>query len=181
MKTLEKYYNGILGPVSALYEARYNDYCMFMQFKSKYWFDRELQYYNELKDKPYCYDLIDIDFTQLLITFKYEDKNLNHLINENRLDGLDYLTEVKLILKDLEKQGIKKINVYPHTFFVYDGKLKISDLYGCTTQQTLIPKDVLGNIINDEQRFTFIDGYLDCDATYKYTIENSEEYWPEKI
>jgi len=180
MKTLEKYYNGVLGPVSALYEARYNDYCMFIQFKDKFWFDREIQYYNELKGKPYCYKMLEVDKSQLLISYGYQ-KNLNHLIYENTPIEFDYKLEVKKILDDLEQQGIKKINIYPHTFFVEDGKLKISDLYGCTTKFTSIPQEMLGDIINDEQRFKFIDGYLDCEAAYDYTIKNSKNYWPEEI
>jgi hypothetical protein len=181
MITLQKYYNGQLGPVSDLYEARYTDYAMYIQFKEKFWFDREVQYLNQLKGKPYCYELIDISNTDQMIVYKYQNSNLNHLLNEDRLDGIDYKTHVKDILTDLEQQGIRKINVYPHTFFMYDGQMKISDLYGCTTEFTSVPQETLGNIINDKERFKFVDGYLDCAATYKYTLDNSKNYWPEGL
>lgn len=181
MIALQKYHNGILGPVSDLYEARYSDYAMYVQFKEKFWFDREVQYFNELEGKPYCYELIDISHTDQLIVYKYQNSNLNHLLYEDRLTDVDYKSQVKTILTDLEQQGIKKINIYPHTFFMYNGQLKLSDLYGCTTQFTMIPQETLGDIINDQERFKFVNGYLDCAATYDYTLNNSKNYWPEEI
>lgn len=181
MKQLQKYFNGVLGPVSDLYEARYNNFAMYVQFKDKFWFDRELQYLSILDGKSYCYEPIDILHKDQLIVYKYQDSNLNHLIYEDRLPDIDYKAQVREILNDLESQGIQKINVYPHTFFMYDGELKISDLYGCTTKFTMIPQEMLGGIINDDKRFTFVEGYLDCEATYKYTLDNSTNYWPEEI
>ena len=183
MKILEKYknYDLVPGPVSDLYEARYDDSRIFVQFKDNFWFDRELEYYNILKDKTYCYELLDIDYSRLMVSFKYEDKNLSHLIYEKRIDESDYKQNVKDILCDLEKQGIMKINIYPWTFFIQNGKLKICDLYGCTTKSTLIPESYLKGVVNDTQRFPFMNGYLDCEATYNYTLEHSDNYWPEKI
>jgi len=181
LKPLEKYKNGWPGPLSDLYEARHNDICIFMQFKDKYWFDREIEYYNKLKNKSYCYKMLEVDASKLLIVFAYGGNNLNHLIHNNIDIEIDYKKQVREILNDLEKDGIKKINVYPHTFFIQDGKLKISDLYGCTTQSTLMSQELLGTIINDKKRFPFVDGYLDCEATYNYTLEYSKNYWPEKI
>ena len=180
MKVLEKYYNGHLGPLSDLYEARYNEYCLFVQFKDEYWFNRELEYYSKLKNKSYCYELIDVVEKEKLIAYTYED-NLNHILYENRPLEFDYKKEVKNILTDLEQQGIYKVNVYPHTFFVKDGQLKISDLYGCTTDLTILPQEGLQSIVNNKDRFKFVDGFLDCKSTYKYTLEHSEDYWPEKL
>lgn len=180
MKLHQKYFNGILGPASDLYEARYNEYAIYVQFKDRYWYDRELQYYIALKDKPYCYEMIEVHRDEMLIAYKYQDSNLNHLLHNNTIE-IDYKSQVKSILKDLESEGIKKINVYPHTFFMYDGQLKIMDLFGCTTENTIIPQHMLGEIINDEQRFHFTNGHLNCDATYKYTIDHSKNYWPEGL
>jgi len=181
MKILEKYFDGVLGPLSDLYEATYNDSCLFVQFKDRFWFDQELAYYNLLKDKPYCYELLDVDHSKLLMSFKHEGENLSHVMHENKPIELDYKNSVKEILCDLENEGIRKINIYPWTFFIQDGKLKTCDLYGCTTNSTLISEHRLTDIINDTQRFSFVDGYLDCQATYNYTLEHSDHYWPEKI
>lgn len=179
MKLLEKYHNGVLGPVSDLYEARYSEYAMYTQFKDRFWFDRELQYHRELQHKNYCYEMIDVDVSSMLIVYKYESNNLNHLLYENKNIDIDYKKQVRDILADLQSEGIYKINIYPHTFFIQDGKIKISDLYGCTTKFTIVPQEMIGDIINDKERFKFVDGHLDCVATYNYTIENSTNYWPE--
>ena len=181
MNIHQKYYNGILGPTSDLYEARYDDTSMIIQFNDRFWYDRELQYYIALKDKPYCYDMILVDRDEMTIGFKYRDANLNHILYENRDLEIDYKKEVHDILRDLESEGIKKINVYPHTFFMFDGQLKIMDLFGCTTEHTIIEENLLGGIINDENRFKFTNGYLDCSETYKYTLEHSLTYWPEGL
>ena len=56
-----------------------------------------------------------------MIEFKWYDKNLNVMIENNTINKIkNWQNKIKEIKDDLEKDKIFKINMYPHTFYFDD-------------------------------------------------------------
>jgi hypothetical protein len=180
IKHFQKYsLNGYLCKSNAVYYAEHDDNTFFMNFLHPYFFSRELQGLSLVKNKDYCPEIISIDPKNLQITFKWYQSSLNHLLNNNSKLPIDWKEQIKFIVSDLENSGILKINCYPHTFYVKENKIHIMDLYACSFKKEIIKYEDFGYIINDFNRFKFVNGILDVESTYNYTIKNNCGFWPE--
>lgn len=166
---------------SPLYTGEFDDKFFKLKFHDEFWFNRETQYLNILSTKDYTPKIVYIDIENKEILLEINGKNLNHMLHDNDTLPADWKEQINFIVEDLKADNIFKINLYPHTFCVSDGKLKIIDFYACGNQNDSVSYDVVEDIINDKDRFNFIDGYLDVEATYKNTIKNQRIWWPEDV
>lgn len=145
-----------------------------------YWFRREIHYANKISDKDYAPEIIDIDEKNRKMVFKWYDKSLFSLFD---VDG--WLGKVIRIKKDLEKIGIKKINLYPHTCYYDDNyNLRIFDMYGsCSHDDRFLGLDLLRPLIREEERWATCikDNMLDAYCLYETTLKNNHGRWPEDI
>lgn len=168
-------------PATPVYNGYYNDNIFKMCFKDKIWFDAEVRGIELLSGKSYVPEILDIDYDNYIIQFKWYNTSINHLLHLNKTLPEDYVDQIKTILKDLEDNNIYKINFYPHTFYLKDSKVHIMDLYACIpADESVLEKDI-GSIVNDDKRFKFVDGVLDLEHTYNYTLQNNVGKWPERI
>ena len=103
-----------------------------------FWFNQECKYLLHLSNKKYIPEILLMDTKKRVIEFRWYDKNLNVMIENNTINKVkNWQKKIKEIKDDLEKDNIFKINMYPHTFFFDDeGNAHIMDLYGCTDKHS---------------------------------------------
>lgn len=175
----QKYEDGKLCKANSVYDPLCNDKIFRMTFNNNLWFEREKYWLTRLSRKSYVPEIVKIDDKKLIIDFKWYNKSLNHLIHFNQYYNLN---DVKSVIKDLEENGIYKLNIFPHTFF-YDntGQIKTMDFYGCLSKNKNFSKNFIENIVNDKERFAFKKNYVDIIETYRRTKQKQLNYWPEKV
>lgn len=148
----------------------------------EYWFNQEVKYLLRLKQKEYCPEVLDIDYNKRRITFRWYDKNLNVLIENNTVNKIDkWQDKIKTVKEDLEKEHIYKINMYPHTFYFDDkNEAHIMDLYGCTDKHTkFLSVEYLKPLIRTDRFDKFIhNNQLDTHELYNETIRTNYAEWP---
>ena len=147
-----------------------------------FWFDREVKYLLKLKNKTYCPEVLDIDYKKRKIKFRWYNKNLNALIENNEINKIpNWQNKIKDIKQNLEQENIYKINMYPHTFYFDDkNEAHIMDLYGCTDKQTrYLNVEFLKPLIRTDRFNKFIvDNQLDTHELYNETIRTNYAEWP---
>lgn len=162
-----------------VYDAYYDSTIYTMYFKSEYWFRRELLGIEMLKNKPYAPQITEVDEEQRLVSLEYED-NLNHMIHFNRLPK-NYKQKILEIKKDLEDNGIYKLNFYPHTFFYKNEDFFLIDNYAMAHGEEKILKADIESTIHDKERFPFVGNYLDIVKSYNIAIQKNVGNWPENF
>ena len=147
-----------------------------------FWFNQETRYLLKLKNKKYIPEILDIDYKKRKITFRWYDKSLNALIENNEINKIsNWQNKIKAIKDDLEKEKIYKINMYPHTFYFDDNnEAHIMDLYGCTDYNTrFLDIQFLKPLIRTDRFDKFIiNDQLDTHELYNETIKTNYAEWP---
>jgi hypothetical protein len=148
----------------------------------QFWFEREVKYLLMLKYRTYAPEVLDIDYGKRKIKFRWYDKSLNYLIEKNTIESIsNWKDKVKAIITDLEKQGIYKINTYPHTFYFDDkNQAHCMDMYGCSDNNSrYIDIDYLRPLIRNDRfsKFT-INNTVDTHELYQETISTNYAQWP---
>ena len=123
-----------------------------------------------------------MDTKKRVIEFRWYDKNLNVMIENNTINKVkNWQKKIKEIKDDLEKDNIFKINMYPHTFFFDDeGNAHIMDLYGCTDKHSrYLDTKFLKPLIRGTRFDKFIrNERLDTHKLYQETIKTNYAEWP---
>ncbi len=87
------------------------------------------------KDKPYAPELIDIDYANKRIFFKWYGKSCNELIfTREKLESRcpDWKDQIARILLDLYQSGSYKLTMYSHCHMIDNhGQMRGFDWYGC--------------------------------------------------
>ena len=180
MNQFFKYIDGKACQATPLYDGLYDHKQFLMPFKDQFWFDLEIKGINRLQNKFYSPTILNIDHQSLCISIDWENCiNLNHAFYNGTRLPVDWKKQIKAIIKDLELSEIYRLNIYPHTFYLKNDKIYITDLYACLASNDLIQENKVTEIINNRDRFLFKDGYLDILYTYNYTIKNNVGQWPE--
>ena len=78
-----------------------------------FWFNQEVKYLLHLSNKKYIPEILYLDTKNRMIEFKWYDKNLNVMIENNTINKIkNWQNKIKEIKDDLEKDKIFKINMY---------------------------------------------------------------------
>lgn len=125
----------------------------------KFLFDREIYYLTKFKDKPYCPKIINVDNINQNIYIEYGGRTCNNIIysDESLADFcIDWEEQLFYIINDLYKSRFIKISLYPHCFYIKNGRLYTIDFYGCADLDNPYIeidkiKGILGN--NNPERF----------------------------
>jgi len=201
-----KYFEGVKGPSNLLYEPfvsedntvflmhfnNNNNYFKNINYSNdlvEWWFQREVEFLTVLSHKFYIPEVLDIDFEDKKIYYRWYNKNLNVLFEESDIENYQPLwkEQIQNIKKDLENEGILKLNIYPHTTFLDSNDIiRISDMYGCVyVEDAIWPLSKLDPVIRpnggDNYRFEqAIDGdTINLSKYYRYVIDNNCGKWPE--
>ena len=100
----------------------------------KFFFEREVYFLNKIKDKPYAPTVVEINKDEQYILIEFPGETVNQIVyTERSLDEElpNWKEQLSFIIKDLYHSGYYKTSLYPHCFFIQDGKLKTFDFYGC--------------------------------------------------
>ena len=147
-----------------------------------FWFNQECKYLLHLSNKKYIPEILLMDTKKRIIEFRWYDKNLNVMIENNTINKVkNWQKKIKEIKDDLEKDNIFKINMYPHTFFFDDeGNAHIMDLYGCTDKHSrYLDTKFLKPLIRGTRFDKFIrNERLDTHKLYQETIKTNYAEWP---
>ena len=147
-----------------------------------FWFNQECKYLLHLSNKKYIPEILLMDTKKRVIEFRWYDKNLNVMIENNTINKVkNWQKKIKEIKDDLEKDNIFKINMYPHTFFFDDeGNAHIMDLYGCTDKHSrYLDTKFLKPLIRGTRFDKFImNERLDTHKLYQETITTTYAEWP---
>ncbi|HBY66920.1 MAG TPA: hypothetical protein DEG69_03605 [Flavobacteriaceae bacterium] len=147
-----------------------------------FWFNQECKYLLHLSNKKYIPEILLMDTKKRVIEFRWYDKNLNVMIENNTINKVkNWQKKIKEIKDDLEKDNIFKINMYPHTFFFDDeGNAHIMDLYGCTDKHSrYLDTKFLKPLIRGTRFDKFImNESLDTHKLYQETIKTNYAEWP---
>ena len=147
-----------------------------------FWFNQECKYLLHLSNKKYIPEILLMDTKKRVIEFRWYDKNLNVMIENNTINKVkNWQKKIKEIKDDLEKDNIFKINMYPHTFFFDDeGNAHIMDPYGCTDKHSrYLDTKFLKPLIRGTRFDKFImNERLDTHKLYQETIKTNYAEWP---
>lgn len=154
-----------------------------------FYFTREVDFLNRLTDKEYTPEVLNIDYENKEIIFKWHDSNINRIMHEKNIDEVcpDWKEQIKNIVSDLGKDDIYKLNLYPHTFYIDDNnKVRIFDMYGCIdfenawiNENVILP--ILGKDNTDRFSLNTNEGMIDLMGVYMYSIQNNVGNWPENF
>jgi hypothetical protein len=97
-----------------------------------YFFYKEVEYVNRFKDKSYSPTIVDINYANKRIIYNW-GTSCNTLINGNKGPmPTDWREQVLNMLLDAYNNGVYKLTMYPHCFYVdAENQLRTIDWYGC--------------------------------------------------
>ncbi len=104
----------------------------------KFFFEREVKYITALRDFDWAPRNIEIDYQDQKICFDWSGETCNNIIYSGRnIQEVcpDWQGQMRTIIKDIVSAGYYKTSLYPHCYFIDNGKLRTFDFYGCVDQK----------------------------------------------
>jgi hypothetical protein len=121
----------------------------------EYFFDKEVEYATRFKDKPYSPIIVEIDYANNRIFYEW-GSSCNSLIygNEGPMPE-DWREQVSNMLLDAYNNGVYKLTMYPHCFYVDSNKqMRTIDWYGCVeVNNPFIDAKYMDGIIHSTAQF----------------------------
>ena len=106
---------------------------MFTEELLDFWFNKEVANLTKFSNKDYCPEIYYIDKQERKIFIEWTKEHCNEAVfDDNRnIDDecLDWKNQIKYIIKDIVNEGCYKCSLYPHCFYIKDGKVKTFDWY----------------------------------------------------
>lgn len=140
-------------------------------------FDRELKNINLLKSYNWSPEILDIDFSNRRIFFKWYDNTAEDYLPN------DYKKQLEKITLDLHKEKLYKPNFYPKCFYTDDKDYMHAYVFYSTSEykEQPISMDFYKPVLN-EDRLSLVeklstDGKLDMGLLIKYAF-NDYIKWP---
>lgn len=185
MKQFLKYIkNGSLCKPNGVSDSFFDTGTFMMRFDKHYWFNLETHHLRYLANTDYIPKNIEVHENVLEISFDW-GASLNHLFYQT-LAPTTWKQDVTALIKDLESKNICKLNLYPHTFFYVNSKLKIHDVYACFHKDEKIKYDDVKEILSADTDSRFApnvddNGYLMIEQIYNLTKQANMKLWPEEF
>jgi hypothetical protein len=121
----------------------------------EYFFDKEVEYVTRFKDKSYSPIIVDIDYANKRIFYKW-GASCNALIyNNNGPMPEDWRDQILNMLLDAYNNGVYKLTMYPHCFYVdANEQMRTIDWYGCVeVADPFIDAKYMDGIIHSTAQF----------------------------
>ena len=144
----------------------------------EYFFDKEVEYVNRFKSKPYSPEIVDIDYANKRIFYKW-GISCNALLNGKQGPmPEDWRLQVSNMLLDAYNNGVYKLTMYPHCFYV-DAKnqLHTIDWYGCVeVSDPFIEAKYMDGIIHSTAQFRLdetgdlVNGKYNLETMFKQSL-----------
>jgi hypothetical protein len=119
------------------YQRREGKRTLYTKDVVDFFFDKEVNNVLANKDKPYAPEIIDIDYNNKRLYYKWYGETCNDIVYSNR-KLTDYCSnwkeQVLNILLDLYNNGTYKLTMYSHCHIIDStGQLRTIDWYGCVS------------------------------------------------
>lgn len=204
-KPFIRYVEGEEVNIAVGYDAYTNDDSFMMQFKEKFWFNKEVEHLNRLADKPYTPEVYKVDIERNRIYLTWYNTSLNHMLHfANNIKNvsapnvgysfstlketlpLDWKEQIKNIIKDLEASGVAKLNLFDFTFYVKDSNIHMMDYFACIFDDEIIMFDDFARLFDKQGKNRFLpfkelNGIFDHKDAYETSKKNNAWRWPEGI
>ena len=144
----------------------------------EYYFDKEIEYVNRFKDKSYSPIIVDIDYANKRIFYSW-GTSCNALIYGNKgTMPTDWQDQVSNMLLDAYNNGVYKLTMYPHCFYVdTENQLRTIDWYGCVeVEDPFIEAKYMDGIIHSTAQFRLdetgklVDGKYNLGTMFKQSL-----------
>lgn len=127
-----------------------------------FFFEREVQYLKVFQGYDWAPTLLDVDILTRTATIEFGKETLNQIITDPNRDlneeCPDWKEQIWTIIKDIDDAGYYKLTLYPHCFFLKDGKLKTIDFYACVEKSNpFLERCKLEGIIGEKSGGRFND------------------------
>lgn len=147
-----------------------------------YFFNQEVSFILKYQSMSFMPTLLDIDYNQKKIFFKWHGETCNEIIYTGK-NLSDYCTNWKDQIKNIEVElyrlGTYKLTMYPHCHFIdKDGYMKAIDWYGCVSvNDPYIESKYMDSIIHESARFrleetgAIIDNQYNLEIMFKRSMQ----------
>jgi len=119
-----------------------------------WFFENEIKYIEQFKNKPYAPEVIDIKDKKIYI--KWYGKSCNQIIyGKESWNEVDWLRQISDIIYDQYNEGVFKLTMYPHCHYIDStGQMKAIDWYGCVpVDAPYIGEKYMQGIIHETAQF----------------------------
>lgn len=147
-----------------------------------YFFQRECVHLEKFQGYSWAPMLYDIDHKNRKIYLEWNSMTINHIFYRYKksLDEYcsDWYYQIKSIVSDIFAAGYYKLALYPHCFYIKEGKIKTFDFYSCVgIQERYIERSMIEDMIGIDStgRFeaaTTEDGMVDFKVFFDLTLNN---------
>lgn len=148
---------------------------LYTQEVVNWFFDNEVKNLEQISNKSYCPDVLDIDFLNKKIFVKWYKHSCNEIVYSGNPWPKQWLKQFREIMIDLVNEGYYKLTMYSHCHYITDhGVMKSIDWYGCLPKnKPLVPQNCMDAIIHDSAKFRLeetgpaINGYYNMETMFK--------------
>ena len=147
-------------------------------------YNTELSYLSKLQKYDWAPKLLEVEEGRIFIEFSKPTINgIMYDIKVQQKPPEDAVEQIFNICNDLKNEGIYKLSLYPHSFYVTGNKIKTIDFYSCIDMDDcVLPLSEIEPIIggNSQHRFTEASNEhtIDFSVFFKqYMLEHSHNYW----
>jgi len=154
-----------------------------------FFFEREVTYLRRFQSYDWAPKLLELDLENKKIFIEWNPDTLNRILfkdNKNLNDVCpDWKSQVFQILKDITEDGCYKMALYPHCFYINNGKLKTFDFYSCLLRsERYVDKQTIEGMIGPDSGKRFDDATvgdkIDFDVFFKNTLlTHLGTIWPD--
>jgi hypothetical protein len=155
-----------------------------------FFFERESTYIQKFQSYDWAPELIDIDLKNKKIFLEWNPTTLNQILFKDNKDinevCSDWKSQIFQILKDITDADCYKMALYPHCFYLKDGKIKTIDFYSCLLRpERYIDRKHINGLIGPDsgKRFdeaTTSNDHIDFSVFFKNTLElHLGTIWPD--
>ena len=144
-----------------------------------FFFAREIKYLQIFQNYNWSPKILDIDTNTRSVTIEFCHETLNSIItNPERsldLECPDWKQQLWTIIKNIDDAGYYKLSLYPHCFFLKDGKLKTMDFYACIEKDNcFLERSEIDGLIGQKSVDRFNDStegnFINFQKFYKITM-----------
>ena len=154
-----------------------------------YFFNKEVEYAKRFNTKPYGSEIVEIDYANKRIFYKW-GKSCNELLYGDLGDmPMNWKEQVFNMLLDAYNEGVYKLTMYPHCFYVdYGDQLRTIDWYGCVeVADPKIDAKYMDGIIHETAKFrleetgAIVDGKYNLETMYQRSMQEHVKWGEESM
>jgi len=146
-----------------------------------FFFEREVFHLTKFQQYDWAAKLIEVNTDSRKVFIEFTGETFNDILSnpDRSLDAEcpDWKEQIFKILQDIVSAGYYKMALYPHCFFLVNGKVKTFDFYSCISkEERYIKKSIIEGLIGPEsvERFetATVSGQVDFEIFFKNTLQH---------